>query len=741
MHSILLLGAALAGLPILLHLIMKQEPKRLPFPAFRFLKQKQRINQRKMRLRHFILLAMRMLLIALFALTLYQPTLLSEGLNISSDQPVAVTIIVDTTPSMGYIVNDKTRLEDARTRALELIDELPEGSKIAILVTDEPGGEWLRSKEDARNRLKQLDKPSGLSQSLTGSISQAFNLFKTVDQETDSTDPLPRLVAIVTDRAAACWDAGQTESMKKLKDAVPDPKPLFAVVDVGTDSPVNVSIAAAEIKPQVLPANVPAVVEVAVNAVGADVDAGILCRLDGGAPQRKSVPISAGQSRGLTFEFKDLAPGLHQVEVALETPDKLMADNTRFLTFRVAEPRPILTIADDVQDAYLWDLAHAAQGEFASESRTPEQAVSMDWRKYEAIVLLNVADPSLPTGNPLWPKLLKYVQGGGKLVIIPGGDERINRDSYDPSRPTPDEAANKLMPGTFKDVIDSRAGAAWNIDDRAMQHPMLADFKKWKQLGNIDVVKNPRRARKYWDVELLSGSRVVVRYDDDADASKARPAILERDVGKGKMLLLTTRMDVLEKDKEWNDYWETIGSSWYVVFPNLLIKYLAGRTEDANFNYATGQTVQVSLASLEGKVERLVLEGPGLASADETYIRLAENQKEANLGGTRTRTPGNFIVSVEEKDANSNVRLRPIDGFSLNIPAEESVLDKVPAEAIEELTGKGSIITVDRDLKLGEVIKDNLPHPVDLFPWLLIAVLLLLALEGLVANRFYRIRR
>ena len=31
-------GAALVGLPILLHLIMRQEPKRLPFPAFRFLK-------------------------------------------------------------------------------------------------------------------------------------------------------------------------------------------------------------------------------------------------------------------------------------------------------------------------------------------------------------------------------------------------------------------------------------------------------------------------------------------------------------------------------------------------------------------------------------------------------------------------------------------------------------------------------------------------------------------------------
>src|SRR5215510_15657140 len=128
MHTILIAGAALVGLPILLHLIMKQEPKRLTFPAFRFLKQKLKTNQRKLRLRHFILLALRMLLIALFCLTLYQPTFKSDRLNIRGEQPVAVVIVIDTTPSMGYVSNDKSRLDEARRRALELLEELPEKS-------------------------------------------------------------------------------------------------------------------------------------------------------------------------------------------------------------------------------------------------------------------------------------------------------------------------------------------------------------------------------------------------------------------------------------------------------------------------------------------------------------------------------------------------------------------------------------------------------------------------------------
>ena len=96
MHPVLIAGLALVGLPVLLHLIMKQEPKRVLFPAFRFLKQKRNLNQRKMRLRHFLLLALRMLLIALFAVTLFQPTAHSDGvLPLAGEQPVAVVVLID----------------------------------------------------------------------------------------------------------------------------------------------------------------------------------------------------------------------------------------------------------------------------------------------------------------------------------------------------------------------------------------------------------------------------------------------------------------------------------------------------------------------------------------------------------------------------------------------------------------------------------------------------------------------
>src|ERR1700722_11738038 len=127
MHIILLTGAALIGVPILLHLIMRQEPKKMPFPAFRFLKMRRRINQRKMRLRHLVLLLLRMVLIALIAFALFQPTLLSDRFNIKGEQPIACAMIVDTSPNMGYVLADRSGLSEARKRGLKLLEESVQG--------------------------------------------------------------------------------------------------------------------------------------------------------------------------------------------------------------------------------------------------------------------------------------------------------------------------------------------------------------------------------------------------------------------------------------------------------------------------------------------------------------------------------------------------------------------------------------------------------------------------------------
>ena len=222
---LLLGGLALAGIPILLHLILRQKPKTLPFPAFRFLVQKHRSNLRKLQLRHLVLLALRVLLIAALCLALARPKLFHESLNLSSDRPVAAILIFDTSASMDYRSTDQvSRLKEAKDRGDELLDQLPDGSRVQVLdsgdVTASDKGEWLVPAQ-ARQRIAGL-KVRPANAPLTQAVEQAVRHFALLAGGSDERDArLPRLVCLFTDRTAAAWPNERRTAIIEQIDQLP----------------------------------------------------------------------------------------------------------------------------------------------------------------------------------------------------------------------------------------------------------------------------------------------------------------------------------------------------------------------------------------------------------------------------------------------------------------------------------------------------------------------------------------
>ncbi|MCH8827947.1 MAG: BatA domain-containing protein, partial [Planctomycetes bacterium] len=71
-----LLGwCGLAVIPIILHFLLKNKPKKLIFPALRLLQLRSKQNIRKLRLRHIWLLLLRIAAIVLLVLAISRPTL------------------------------------------------------------------------------------------------------------------------------------------------------------------------------------------------------------------------------------------------------------------------------------------------------------------------------------------------------------------------------------------------------------------------------------------------------------------------------------------------------------------------------------------------------------------------------------------------------------------------------------------------------------------------------------------
>jgi hypothetical protein len=788
MHAIILTGAALIGLPILLHLIMRQEPKKLPFPAFRFLKLRRRINQRKMRLRHLLLLLLRMFLIALIAVALFQPTLISDQFNIKGEQPIACVIVIDTSPSMGYVLADRsglsearqrglrmleetaqgpwTALDDARFRALELIDELPPGSRVAVVDTADRDAYWALSLAEARKKIRDMKRPRASSRSVTLTLEMAYGLFARSEQDAEAgQENMPRLLCVLSDRTVPSWDVSRTPDLVTLRDRAAKPaeesieRPIHSTfIDVGVDKPLNLAITGVEMKPQIVAANKPVEFTVVLEATGSVQENTVLVRFDedAAASIKQPVRVEPGTPVEKTFRKEGLKPGLHQAEITLETADALPSDNIRYLTFRVREPRKVLVVADTprglgaigggalmvktVTDlTFLLRSSLESTAWYACDTLMVNDFLDPKFKKvgeYEAVIFAGLVDPPAE----VWEKVSGYVkQGGGQLVVMPGGDELQTAGQNQ----LPPGYANEILPGPLRQWIEierDKEGISWTWDS-LKAHPLLNDFREWQKNPKIDFVAKRPRVWGYWDVEVKDKPSVIVYYADDPEAEKRRPALLEKQFQRGRILLFTTPMDghfnldryrYEQRPGVWNDYPAT---SFYLVLTNLALRYLTGDTEDAVFNYASGTNVLVKWPlDAATRSKTYYLYGPDVADADVVQTR-GEKDSYLRLAPDKLRAAGNYAIVSDPSDKD-HPKWR--DGFSLNPTRDESNLERVKVEDIEALFGSKSVAAADKERKLRDILSGKFSAPIELFPFLMILLLLFLAFENLLSNKFYK---
>src|SRR4051812_17516013 len=149
-------GVALAAVPVILHLFMKQTPKHVIFPALRLIRERQKRSRKKLRVKNWLLLLARMALVALMAMALARPTIMTSSLVLDKNVPAAVGLVFDTRLSLGYKEKDKTRLDEAKERSYEILKKLPDSSQVFVVDLAEPGVANSLSPAAARKRIQGL---------------------------------------------------------------------------------------------------------------------------------------------------------------------------------------------------------------------------------------------------------------------------------------------------------------------------------------------------------------------------------------------------------------------------------------------------------------------------------------------------------------------------------------------------------------------------------------------------------
>lgn len=129
----LLALGALAGVPLLVHLLRRRVGRVVDFPAVRYLLRMEKEHSRERKLKNRLLLIMRMLAVLALALAAAKPIARLAGVGHS---PVAVAIILDNSMSSGLVVGTEPVLEALKKDARELIDALAPEDRAWIVTAD-----------------------------------------------------------------------------------------------------------------------------------------------------------------------------------------------------------------------------------------------------------------------------------------------------------------------------------------------------------------------------------------------------------------------------------------------------------------------------------------------------------------------------------------------------------------------------------------------------------------------------
>ncbi|MBN1395931.1 MAG: BatA and WFA domain-containing protein [Pirellulales bacterium] len=731
----LLAGSALVALPIVLHLIMRQRPKRLEFPAMRFVQKQLDANRRSLRLRHLLLLLLRAGIIALLTFALARPSVKLPGAIGTQEAPVAAALVFDTAPRMEYRHENQTRIEVAQELGEWLLAQLPERSEVAAIDTRlGTAAAFSPDRGAAKDRISRLSAAAN-SRSLAETVEEAAKLLKT-------SQLARKEIYVFTDLARSAWPVEEAAAMRQQIESLGDCG--VYVLDVGVADPINYGLGEPRLSAEVLSSNGSLSVDTELSCVGDPASRGVelyLLDLDGNEHKRgeQSVEAAPGEMRPVEFRLGGLEPRVHQGYMRIVGDDGLAADDTRWFTFEVKPAWRLLLAAPKPAARYALFLSQALAPEvyrrrgvarFDCQTCDLAELSTRSLGDYAAVCLL---DPT-PLEPAVWKKLADYAsEGRGVAVFL--GRNAMPTDSFNQPQ------AQELLPGKLLRQA-RRPDGELHLSPRDYQHPILAAFRGLS--GSIPWESFP--VFRYWELDepkkepkkgtvpfyakhpsgrsgkgglspfSADGAAVVLHYSD------GRPAMLERTIGGGRVLTMTTPVSDRPNEKPWNLL--PVGEAWpFLILADQTASYLVGGGKQ-HFNYTAGQTAVLHLEKDQQRRAFLLISPDGMSVPHPGAIGRRE------LVVTTTDQVGNYrLLSGGTGEASL--------GFSVNYAPEQMHLRRL-GEA--ELSGVFGPIKyrldktrqqIDRDVSAGRVGRE-------LFPALILLVALFLALESLVSNRFYR---
>lgn len=659
-----LVGLLGLALPWWLHRLETQTTEREKFATTRFLEaSKKRIHvQRK--LKFLLLMALRMLFLALLAFAFARPILLEDPAAVVTGDTTHHVIVVDTSFSM----NQGNKFATARERVNAIADGMRDEDIASLYAAStglreivEPGSNG----DDIAQAIAALEPDNGrldlgaMVSALNGMIEASnANFVLHVVSDFQQTSQAVRFADMIPDVIN-----GRPVTLD-IQQVAPAPAPNFTIDSVIVENRATViaSVRAFNIEG-------PGEKQLTLSVNGAD-------------QQQQSVNIPANGAFLVEFDAVMFGEGDNRVDITLSPADTLPQDDTRYTVFDNSPPAPVLLLTADTSSLGVTYMRAALETAPRGYSVEVTDIADFDPRVMQRYPWLIIED--IGTVNPtLEAALLDYINGGGSVLAASGP-----RSGQLTTMPL-------LRTNISSAVTDPRA-APPQIVRIDTTHPVLNNSAGW---ANV----NARTLR----VQTTADDQILI-----AQAPNT-PVLIERAIGAGRLLLLTTSIDNSASDLPVKPVFVSFvaRAAQYLSNEKLLVKDQVADSflQLAQTGGASGQVVDP--------------DGVNLLSLQDTTI--AQDVQLNKRGYYQVFTPGGEVLVAVNPD------IRESDPAPMPPAALQNWQNVVAGAAPVEATAvNANAVSVDEDAL----------EEVEIWRFFLILLGLMVLAETLLGNRYLNIK-
>ncbi len=651
-----------------------------------------------------------------------------------SQAPIAALIVIDTSPRMEYINENQSRLEVAKEMSEWLIGQFPADSQVCVLATDNDRPFFSVDIAAAKRRLETLET-TFVDYPIPSALAEGLQILEKTEQERKE-------IYILSDLTLQSWVGNDSKPvLRRLKE---NPEINLFVVDVGIENPTNFALSSLELSSSEI-----------TQASGFDITTQIA--RNGGAAQRSvklimekpdpprpvvrdgktifpqgtleeqasTLDVRENGSAEVTFHFeKSLPSGTYHGRIEIEGQDGLAIDDQKFFTFRVSESWRVLivhpksvnerTVTATIAPKRLRELgASLYDCDIVSQE---ELSGFNEFNDYDAVFLL---DPT-PIGEPTWKLLDRFVVGGGGLGICLGKNAARGPFAHESFLT---DSATRLLTGKLDQQFLNETNDLF-VSPQDLSHSLFKTFRN----NETGMAWNLFPVRKHWGIEMDELSETLPTQTLIAFSNR-EPALIERRIGSGRVLVMTTPISERSSDKKrWNDlYVGKFVPIWMLV--RAMTAHLV-QDDTESLNIGVGQVA---------KFDNNLLDFP------ESYVVFTpQDDKPPTTINTIKSELGRGHVRYRFTDYPGQYRMKGVEdpvlrGFSVNLSDATTDLTRV------ELDNLDTVLGVDRyqmATQRNEIQRQQgtTRRGQEFYPLLMLMMLVAFAVEYLLSNRFYSSR-